>query len=67
MILARVSREHGANIAKVVEKIAPDNFTTTCYTLKIVLYKYDGDVTKWPHMKLQYYKCLNIVYCSILQ
>ena len=53
MILAKSkAREHGANIAKVVEKIAPDNFTTTCYTLKIVLYKYDGDVTKWPQYEI---------------
>nr|WP_319570948.1 hypothetical protein [uncultured Draconibacterium sp.] len=45
------ARENGANIVKVVEKKAPD-LLSSCYRLKIELYKYDGDVTKLPQYQL---------------
>ncbi|WP_420379148.1 hypothetical protein [Gilvibacter sp.] len=38
------ARKNGANIVKVTEKKTPD-FWSTCYRLKIDLYRYSGDVT----------------------
>ncbi|WP_303918032.1 hypothetical protein [Draconibacterium sediminis] len=45
------ARENGANIVKVVEKKAPD-LLSSCYRLKIELYKYDGDVSRIPQYQL---------------
>ncbi|MFL0083035.1 hypothetical protein V2647_03815 [Tenacibaculum maritimum] len=50
---ARVeARENGANIVKVVDKKKP-NLWSSCYRLKIELYKYDGDTSSLPQYKLQ--------------
>lgn len=45
------AQENGANIVKVVEKKKPDLWSS-CYRLKIELYKYDGDVSSLPQYKL---------------
>ncbi|NQX84501.1 MAG: hypothetical protein HRT67_01025 [Flavobacteriaceae bacterium] len=50
---ARVeARKNGANIVKVVDKKKPDLWSS-CYRLKIELYKYDGDVSSLPQYKLK--------------
>ena len=45
------ARKNGANIVKVIEKKKPDLWSS-CYRLKIELYKYDGDVSSLPQYKL---------------
>jgi hypothetical protein len=45
------ARESGANIVKVIEKKTPDLWSS-CYRLKIELYKYDGDVSTLPQYQL---------------
>jgi hypothetical protein len=46
------ARKNGANIVKVVDKKKPDLWSS-CYRLKIELYKYDGDVSSLPQYKLK--------------
>jgi hypothetical protein len=46
------ARKNGANIVKVVDKKKPDLWSS-CYRLKIELYKYDGDITSLPQYKLK--------------
>ena len=46
------ARKNGANIVKVIEKKKPD-FWSSCYRLKIDLYKYDGDVSSLSQYKLK--------------
>jgi hypothetical protein len=46
------ARKNGANIVKVVDKKRPDLWSS-CYRLKIELYKHDGDVTSLPQYKLK--------------
>ena len=46
------ARKNGANIVKVTEKKKPDLWST-CYRLKIELYKYDGDVSSLPQYTLK--------------
>jgi len=45
------ARKNGANIVKVVEKKAP-NLWSTCYRLTIELYNYNGDVSSLPQYQL---------------
>lgn len=45
------ARKNGANIVKVVDKKKPDLWSS-CYRLKIELYKYDGDVSPLPQYQL---------------
>lgn len=45
------ARENGANIVKVTEKKTPDLWSS-CYRLKIKLYKFEGDVSGLPQYKL---------------
>jgi len=45
------ARENGANIVKVIDKKKP-NLWSTCYRLKIELYKYNGDVSTLPQYQL---------------
>ncbi|MFH4964256.1 hypothetical protein V8G69_04570 [Gaetbulibacter sp. M235] len=50
---ARVeARKNGANIVKVIDKKKPDLWSS-CYRLKIELYKYDGDVSSLNQYKLK--------------
>lgn len=46
------ARKNGANIVKVVDKKKPDLWSS-CYRLKIELYKYHGDVSSLPQYKLK--------------
>ena len=46
------ARKNGANIVKVVDKKKPDAWSS-CYRLKIELYKYDGDVSSLPQYELK--------------
>lgn len=46
------ARKNGANIVKVVDKKKPDLWSS-CYRLKIELYKHDGDVSSLPQYKLK--------------
>lgn len=46
------ARKNGANIVKVVDKKTPDLWSS-CYRLKIELYKYDGDVSTLSQYKLK--------------
>ncbi|REG87896.1 hypothetical protein [Winogradskyella sediminis] len=46
------ARKNGANIVKVVDKKKPDLWSS-CYRLKIELYRYDGDVSLLPQYKLK--------------
>jgi hypothetical protein len=46
------ARKSGANIVKFTEKKDPDLWSS-CYRLKISLFKYDGDVTTLPQYELQ--------------
>ena len=46
------ARKNGANIVKVVEKKKPDLWSS-CFRLKIELYKYDGDISSLPQYKLK--------------
>ena len=46
------ARINGANIVKVIDKKKP-NLWSTCYRLKIELYKYTGDVSSLPQYKLK--------------
>lgn len=46
------ARKNGANIVKVIDKKKPDLWSS-CYRLKIELYKYDGDVSSLPQYKLK--------------
>ena len=46
------ARKNGANIVKVVDKKKPDLWST-CYRLKIDLYKYDKDVSSLPQYQLK--------------
>lgn len=46
------ARKNGANIVKVEEKKKPDLWSS-CYRLKIELFKYDGDVSSLPQYKLK--------------
>ncbi len=50
---ARVeARKNGANIVKVINKKKPDLWSS-CYRLKIELYKYDGDVSSLNQYELK--------------
>jgi hypothetical protein len=46
------ARQNGANIVKVIEKKKPDLWSS-CYRLKIELYRYDGDVSSLSQYKLK--------------
>ncbi|WP_121666164.1 hypothetical protein [Mesonia aquimarina] len=46
------ARANGANIVKVVDKKEP-GIWSTCYRLKIELYKYDGNVSSLPQYELK--------------
>ncbi|WP_166962274.1 hypothetical protein [Yeosuana marina] len=46
------ARKNGANIVKVVNKKKP-NLWSSCYRLKIELYKYDEDVSSIPQYELK--------------
>lgn len=46
------ARKNGANIVKVIDKKKPDLWSS-CYRLKIELYKYDGDVSSLPQYQLK--------------
>lgn len=46
------ARKSGANIVKVINKKRPDLWSS-CYRLKIELYKYDGDISSLPQYKLK--------------
>ncbi|UOY05769.1 hypothetical protein L0P88_17730 [Muricauda sp. SCSIO 64092] len=46
------ARKNGANIVKVIDKKKPDLWSS-CYRLKIELYKYEGDVSSLPQYKLK--------------
>ncbi len=46
------ARKNGANIVKVMDKKKPDLWSS-CYRLKIELYKYDGDVSSLSQYKLK--------------
>lgn len=46
------ARKAGANIVKVVDKKKPDLWSS-CYRLKIELYRYNGDVSTLPQYKLK--------------
>lgn len=46
------ARKNGANIVKVVDKKKPDLWSS-CYRLRIELYKYNGEVSALPQYKLQ--------------
>jgi len=53
MTQARIeARKNGANIVKVVDKKTPDLWSS-CYRLKIELYKYDGDASSLPQYELK--------------
>lgn len=53
MNMARTeARKNGANIVKVIDKKKPDLWSS-CYRLKIELYKYNGDVTTIPQYQLK--------------
>ncbi|MGY8911477.1 MAG: hypothetical protein ACKVIG_16680 [Flavobacteriales bacterium] len=46
------ARKNGANIVKVVDKKKPDLWSS-CYRLKINLYRYKGDVSSLPQYELK--------------
>lgn len=46
------ARKNGANIVKVVDKKKPDLWSS-CYRLKIELYKHDGDVSSLTQYELK--------------
>ena len=46
------ARKNGANIVKVIDKKKPDLWSS-CYRLKIELYKYEGDVATLPQYQLK--------------
>ncbi|MEP5340759.1 MAG: hypothetical protein ABJL44_00165 [Algibacter sp.] len=46
------ARKNGANIIKVVDKKKPDLWSS-CYRLKIELYKYNGDISALTQYKLK--------------
>ncbi|GGD30788.1 hypothetical protein [Flavobacterium orientale] len=46
------ARKNGANIVKVVDKKKPDLWSS-CYRLKIELYRYDGDVSSLKQYTLK--------------
>ncbi len=46
------ARKNGANIVKVIDKKKP-GLWSSCYRLKIELYKYDGDVSSIPQYELK--------------
>ncbi len=46
------ARKNGANIVKVIDKKKPDLWSS-CYRLKIELYKSNGDVSSLPQYKLK--------------
>ncbi|MEH6681679.1 MAG: hypothetical protein V7724_14110 [Sediminicola sp.] len=46
------ARKNGANIVKVIDKKKPDLWSS-CYRLKIELYKYEGDVSSLNQYKLK--------------
>lgn len=46
------AREIGANIVKIIESKSPD-FLSSCYRMKVVLYKYKGDVSNLPQIQIQ--------------
>ncbi|MEP5341170.1 MAG: hypothetical protein ABJL44_15635 [Algibacter sp.] len=46
------ARKNGANIVKVVDKKKP-GLWSSCYRLKIELYKHDGDVSSLPQYELK--------------
>lgn len=46
------ARKNGANIVKVIDKKKP-GLWSSCYRLKIELYKYDGDVSSLPQYELK--------------
>lgn len=46
------AREIGANIIKISEQNSPD-FLSSCYRMKVILYKFDGDVTSLHQIQLQ--------------
>jgi hypothetical protein len=53
MTQARIeARKNGANIVKVIDKKKPDLWSS-CYRLKIELYKYDGDVSSLSQYELK--------------
>ena len=47
----KIAREHGANIVKIIDKQAPDLWSS-CYRLKIKLYQYEGDVSALRQYRL---------------
>lgn len=46
------ARKNGANIVKVIDKKKPDLWSS-CYRLKIDLYRYTGDVSKLEQYELK--------------
>lgn len=53
MTQARIeARKNGANIVKVIDKKKPDLWSS-CYRLKIELYKYDGDASSLSQYELK--------------
>lgn len=53
MTQARIeARKNGANIVKVIDKKKPDIWSS-CYRLKIELYKYDGNVSSLSQYELK--------------
>ncbi len=46
------ARKNGANIVKIIDKKKPDIWST-CYRLKIELYRFNGDVSSLPQYKLK--------------
>lgn len=48
----KLARSNGANIVKVVEKSAPDLWSS-CYRMKVEFYYYEGNVTQLPQYQLQ--------------
>jgi hypothetical protein len=46
------ARKNGANIVKVIDKKKPDLWSS-CYRLKIELYRYNGEVASLPQYKLK--------------
>lgn len=46
------ARKNGANIVKVIDKKKPD-LLSSCYRLKVELYKYEGDVSSLSQYELK--------------
>lgn len=47
----KIARDNGANIVKVVDKKTPDLWSS-CYRLKIELYRYNNDISDLPQYQL---------------